>query len=520
MSKYIELVDIHKIYPDGTVALRGVNLEINRGEVLALLGENGAGKTTLMKILSGYIRQTSGEILIEGRPVKFKSTRDAIKRGIVMVHQTFSLVPNMTVLENIILGREKTSSSLTDLLKPIDIKQATSEVLRISSELGLKVPLNVPVENLPLGYRQRVEILKALYKGAKLLILDEPTTFLSPIEVEELTEFIRKFKEAGNTVIFVTHKIKEALRVADRIVVLRRGKVVGEFKAHEADPRELAVFMVGREINLDVVLRRNTPLVAEKPVLVVRDLWVRNDLGELAVKGVNFEVYPGEVFGIAGVEGNGQDELVEALTGLRKIEKGRILVNNVEVESPDPVRMYKLGVSHIPGDREKYGLILSFTVQENCLLSRQWEPEFTRNEVVLSWSKVRDYALRIISKFNVVTPGVQAPVRVLSGGNRQRLLVGRELTKNSRLIIAVHPTKGLDVASTLYVRENLARERDAGKAILLVSADLEEILQLSDRVAVMYEGRFLAVRKTEEYTLEELGLLMGGIEPEKVQYSR
>ncbi|MEM4663607.1 MAG: ATP-binding cassette domain-containing protein, partial [Desulfurococcaceae archaeon] len=229
MSKYIELVDIHKIYPDGTVALRGVNLEINRGEVLALLGENGAGKTTLMKILSGYIRQTSGEILIEGRPVKFKSTRDAIKRGIVMVHQTFSLVPNMTVLENIILGREKTSSSLTDLLKPIDIKQATSEVLRISSELGLKVPLNVPVENLPLGYRQRVEILKALYKGAKLLILDEPTTFLSPIEVEELMEFIRKFKEAGNTVIFVTHKIKEALRVADRIVVLRRGKVVGEF---------------------------------------------------------------------------------------------------------------------------------------------------------------------------------------------------------------------------------------------------------------------------------------------------
>lgn len=515
MEKSIELVNIHKVYPDGTVALRGVDLKIKRGEVLALLGENGAGKSTLMKILSGYIRPTHGEIRVDGKPVKFKSTRDAIKHGILMVHQTFSLVPNMTALENIILGKERRRLSLVDLFKSIDVEQARRDLEKITSGLGLKVPLDVPVEKLPLGYRQRVEILKALYKGARVLILDEPTTFLSPIEVNELLSFIERFRDVGNTVIFITHKIKEAMRVSDRIVVLRRGKVVGEFEGSKADPRELATLMVGREVNLEVVLRSRKPVEASTPVLVVRDLWVRNDLGAYAVKGVSFEVYPGEIFGVAGVEGNGQDELVEAITGLRKPEKGEIEVNGQTPRLYNPLVAYKLGISHIPGDRERYGLVLDFTVQENCLLGRQWEAGFTRGNLVISWSTVKNYAQSIIQKFNVVAPGVQAPARSLSGGNRQKLLVGRELSKNSRLIVAVHPTKGLDVASTLYVRELLAKARDEGRAVLLISADLEEILQLSDRIAVMYEGKFLAVGKTEEFTLEEIGLLMGGVEVRK-----
>ncbi len=515
MEKSIVMEDIHKVYPDGTVALRGVTVEIRKGEVLALLGENGAGKTTLMKILSGYIKPTSGRILVDGRPVKIKSTRDALKHGIVMVHQTFSLVPNMSALENIILGRESRAASFTRLLKPLDISKLREDVEKISGELGLKVPLEVPVEKLPLGFRQRVELLKAIYKGAKVLILDEPTTFLTPLEVEELFKFVKAFRERGNTVVFITHKIKEALAISDRIVVLRRGRVVGELRREEANPRVLANLMVGQEINLDVVLRAKKPVESTEPVLVVRDLWVKNDLGVYAVKGVSFEVYPGEVFGIAGVEGNGQDELIEAITGLRKPEKGRILINGSEVSGASPLAVYKAGASHIPGDREKYGLVLDFSVLENSILSRQWEQRFTRGGVLVAWDKVKEYAASLVKAFSVVAPGVEAPVKSLSGGNRQRLLVGRELTKSSKLIVAVHPTKGLDIASTMYVREILARARDEGRAVLLVSADLEEILQLSDRIAVMYEGRFLAVGKTEEFTLEEIGLLMGGVEVRK-----
>jgi simple sugar transport system ATP-binding protein len=513
-EEVVRMINIHKVYPDGTVALRGVDFNIRRGEVVALLGENGAGKTTLMKILSGFIKPTRGKIIADNTPVKFSSPRDALKRGIAMVHQIFTLVPNFTALENIVLGYEEPVIKPFTLLKPMNLERARREVEELMSSLGLKVPLDIPVQSLPLGQRQRVEILKALYKKARVLILDEPTSFLTPLEVEELFKFIRTFKGRGNSVVFITHKIKEALAIADRIVVLRHGLVSGELEASKATPEELAVLMVGREIKLDVVLRRKTPIEYTEPVLVVRDLWVKNDLGVYAVKGVSFEVYPGEIFGIAGVEGNGQDELVESITGLRRPESGEILVNGVRVGGSSALEFYRAGSSHIPGDRERYGLVINFTLSENSLLSRQWEPTFVRG-VKISWSTVKDYAKNIIERFNVITTGVDAPVRSLSGGNRQRLLVGRELTKNARLIVAVHPTKGLDIASTMYIRELLAKARDEGKAVLLVSADLEEILQLSDKVAVMYEGRFLDVRKTDEYTLEEIGLLMGGVKPEK-----
>jgi len=343
-----------------------------------------------------------------------------------------------------------------------------------------------------------------------VLILDEPTTFLTPLEVRELFKFIVRFRESGGTVIFITHKIREALEITDRIVVLRKGKVVGEVKTKEATPSKLAIMMVGEEVKLDVVMRGKGVPKGAKPVLEVKDLWVLSDLGFEAVKGVSFEVYPGEIFGIAGVEGNGQDELVQAITGLRKVLRGKVLVNGVDLTNADPIKFYSKGVSHIPGDRERFGLVLEFTITENSIISRQWEPMFSKG-FRIDWGSVKKYASWLIKAFNVVATSLGQPVKTLSGGNRQRLLVGRELSKKPSLIIAVHPTKGLDIASTMYVRQLLAKARDEGKAVLLVSADLDEIMQLSDRIAVMYEGRFMGIKKADELTMEEIGLMMGGI---------
>ncbi|MCS7099762.1 MAG: ABC transporter ATP-binding protein, partial [Sulfolobales archaeon] len=506
---------VHKVYSDGTVALRGVNLEIREKEVLGLLGENGAGKTTLMKILSGFLKPTKGHILIDSKLVKFGSSRDALDRGIAMVHQIFTLVPNLTSLENIVLGYEA-RGGLLSVLKPMDYRELSLKVSELSDRLGLKVPLDVPVEKLSLGLRQRVEILKALYKGARVLILDEPTTFLTAIEVKELFKFIESFRESGGSVVFITHKIKEVLSIADRIVVLRKGLVSGEVPTPKATPELLAELMVGREVDLNVSFRSLQPVKQEKPVLKVENLWVYGDLGVPAVKGVSFEVYPGEIFGVAGVEGNGQDELVEALTGLRKPSSGSIAIGGVPVDRADALVVYKAGASHIPGDRERYGLAVEFPVFENSVIGRQWESSFS-SRVWIRWSRVRQYAEEVVRRFNVITPSIFVPARALSGGNRQRLLVGRELTRDSKLIVAMHPTKGLDIVSTIYVRELLAKARNEGKAVLLVSADLEEILQLSNRMAVMYEGKFLAVGRAEDFTLEEIGMLMGGVVPGRLK---
>ncbi len=506
----VEMKDIVKIYPDGTVALRGVDLTAYKGEILGLLGENGAGKTTLMKILSGILQPTRGEIYVEGRRVKFKNPSDALALGIGMVHQHFTLVPPFNALENIVLGIESPHGKPgSDLVLPLKKEELVKKVKKLIEETGLHVPLNIPVEKLPLGLRQRIEILKVLYRGINLLILDEPTTFLTPLEVEELFKIMKRLKEQGKTIIFITHKIREALTITDRIVVLRAGKVVGEVPTEKATPEKLAEMMVGKEMKLDVVLR-GEGVVVEKPVLEVRDLWVKNDLGLMAVKGVSFEVYPGEIFGIAGVEGNGQSELVEAITGLRKPEKGKIIIEGVDITGKGPIEFYKLKSSHIPGDRDRYGLVLEFTVAENSVLNRQWEPIFTKG-FRLDWSKVKEYAKEIIKRFNIIAPSVDTPAKSLSGGNRQRLVVGRELSKEPKLIVAVHPTRGLDIASTMYIREILAKMRDQGKAVLLVSADLDEIMQLSDRIAVMYEGKFMGIKKAKETTRREIGLLMGGI---------
>ncbi len=512
----VEMRGIHKIYPDGTVALRGVDLKLYKGEVLGLLGENGAGKTTLMKILSGFIKPTAGEIYVNGERVKFRTPADALAKGIAMVHQIFTLVLPLTALENIILGKEVLKPEAFSTLKPLKLEDARKKVEELMKATGFKIPLDTPVELLPLGARQKIEILKALYKGANILILDEPTTFLTLLEVNELFRFIRKFKESGGTVVFISHKIREVLEITDRIVVLRHGKVVGELPTSEATPEKLAVMMVGKEIKLDVILRGKGARKTEGPVLKVEDLWVESDLGYDAVKGVSFEVYPGEIFGIAGVEGNGQDELVQAITGLRPAKRGKIILNGEDVTNSTPIDLYKRGISHIPGDRERFGLVLEFSVTENGVISRQWEPIFTKG-FRLDWGSVKRYVSWLVKRFNVVTSSLDAPAKSLSGGNRQRLLVGRELSKKPSLIVAVHPTKGLDIASTMYVRELLAKARDEGKAILLVSADLDEILQLSDRIAVMYEGQFMGIMKAEEATLEKIGLMMGGVRPEEAK---
>ncbi len=509
MKPLVEMRDIVKIYPDGTVALRGVTIEGYPHEILGLLGENGAGKTTLMKILSGLLQPTEGSIYINGQKVKFKNPSDGLKLGIGMVHQHFTLVPPYTALQNIILGLETPFRKPLSTLRRIEEKASEEKIKELMAQTGLEVPLHVPVEELPIGLRQRVEILKVLYRGVNILILDEPTTFLTPQEVDSLFEIMKKIKEAGKIVIFITHKIKEALTITDRIVVLRKGKVVGELKKEEATPEKLAEMMVGPGIKLDVVYRGRGPL-KETPYLKVRDLWVKNDLGETAVKGVNLEVYPGEILGIAGVEGNGQDELVEAITGLRKPFRGEITILGKKISSSNPIDYYRLGLSHIPGDRDKYGLVLDFTLVENSVLGRQWEPLFTSG-LRLNWGKVRKFTRNVLRNFNVVASSIEAKAKSLSGGNRQRLVVGRELSKSPEIIVAVHPTRGLDIASTMYIREILSKMREEGKAVLLVSADLDEIFQITDRIAVIYNGEIIGVEKTDETNRREIGLLMGGV---------
>lgn len=502
----VEMRAIHKVYPDGTVALRGVDFRLEPGEIVALLGENGAGKTTLMKILSGLLRPTRGDILVDGRAVQFRNPADALEAGIGMVHQAFALVPPFTGLQNIILGQEGSGS-----LAPLQDEAARRRVMDLAEETGLSISLDVPVESLPIGVQQRVEILKTLYRGTSVLILDEPTSALTPSEVADLFQFLDRLKASGKSIVFITHKLNEVLEISDRVVVLRSGQVTGEVLSGQATAEQLAEMMVGRKF-VPRVSRSAKP--AGLPVLTVRNLRVTNDQGALAVRDLSFEVRAGEVFGIAGVEGNGQSELVQGLTGLRPLTQGEISLNGARVHRLNPLELYRRGVGHIPEDKARFGLAPNFDVIENALLGRQGDPAFTTWMGRLNWSTILTYARKLVERFKVVTPSIRTAVRSLSGGNQQRLLVGRELSKQPVLIVAVHPTRGLDIASTVYIRELLMLMRDEGKGVLLVSADLDEILELSDRIAVMYEGMFIGTAKAEEFGREEIGLMMGGIAPE------
>lgn len=502
---FIEMKAIKKVYPDGTVALRGVDFDIGRGEIVGLLGENGAGKTTLMKILSGLLPLTEGEISVDGKRVNFRNPSDALKLGIGMVHQVFALVPPYTAVENILLGQESAGS-----LAFLDLETARKRLADLAAETGLQVPLDTPIELLPVGVRQRVEILKVLYRGTDVLILDEPTSSLTPLEVDELFRIMRRLKGAGKAIVFITHKLREVLEISDRIVVLRNGLVTGRLPTGEATSEKLAVMMVGKEVVPRVSREEKEP---GEPVLAVKNLQVMSDFGTFAVKDLSFEVKAGEIFGVAGVEGNGQSELVQALTGLRPPASGEIKLNGVDVVAFNSRELYGMGVCHVPEDTVRFGLALNFDVAENSILGRQWEPEFLLGLGRLNGKRIIEFARRLVETFNVITPSLKTAVRSLSGGNRQRLVVGRELSKQPALIVAAHPTRGLDISSTVYIRELLVKMRDEGKGVLLISADLDEIMMLSDRIAVMYEGEFLGVGKAEELSREKVGMMMGGIRP-------
>jgi len=505
----LEMKGIVKVYPDGTRALKGVDLTVYRGEILGLLGENGAGKTTLMKILFGMLHPTSGKIYIRGKETRFRSPAEAIAEGIGMVHQHFTLVEVFDALHNIILGMEGHG-----LFSKIDVDRAREKLQRLMEDLNFKVPLDVPVEELPVGVQQRIEILKMLFRNVDVLILDEPTAVLTPIEVEELFAVLKKLKSEGKTIIFISHKLNEVMELTDRVTVIRKGEVVRTVRTSEATPQLLARLMVGR----DVVLRiKKPPKEPGEAILEVKDLWVRGDRGEDAVKGLTFQVRAGEIFGIAGVEGNGQTELVEAITGLRKPEKGRIFLNGQDVTGRTPRELYDAGKAHIPEDRTHMGLILDMTVTENSILGMQWKKELQRWKGTIDWGKARNHARKLIEQFEVSAPGVEAPVKSLSGGNQQKLIVAREVSKRPLLVIAAQPTRGVDVASTEYIRNYLIRLRNEGKAVLLISADLDEVLQLSDRMGVIYEGEFMGIVRPGEVSTQDIGMMMGGIRYEELR---
>ncbi len=501
MPPVLELRGITKAFP-GVLANDHIDLTLEEGEVHALLGENGAGKTTLMNILYGLYTPDEGEIYIRGRRVEIHEPRDAIAQGIGMVHQHFMLIPVMTVTENVMLGVESVRGGLF-----LDRAAAAQRIREISEQYGLKVNPDAYIKDLPVGVQQRVEIIKILYRHADILILDEPTAVLTPQEVEDLFAIIRSLVSQGKSVIFISHKLKEVLTIADRITVLRQGRVVGTTRPAETDERQLAAMMVGREVMLEV---EKQPAQPAGPVLEVEGLRVLDDLGNVAVDGVSFTIEAGEVLGIAGVQGNGQTELVEALTGLRPIESGRVRILGEETTHATPRQILEKGVAHVPEDRQRDGLVLPFPVMDNLVLNTYYLPPFAQG-VVIQRPAIERAAEERVRQFDVRTPSIYTPVASLSGGNQQKVIVAREFSRPIRLLIAAQPTRGLDVGSIEYIHRRLLEKRDQGCAVLLVSTELDEIMALSDRIAVMYEGHIMDILPAEQATREQLGLLMAGI---------
>lgn len=496
---YVQVEDVHKVYPDGVHALKGVTVDFRRGEVHGLLGENGAGKSTLMRILFGQIRPTGGRILIDGSRVDFGSPRDAISHGIGMVFQHFMLVPSFTGFENIMLGLRAGEGLMTQ-------DEVRRSATALAERLGLKVGLDGLVEDMPMGERQRVEVLKLLVRNVNLLILDEPTSALTPLEAEELLKVMRRLRDDGRTIVFVTHKLREALSACDRITVMRRGIKVDTVDARSADIRSLALMMVGKEVLPET--RKGAGRFG-KVLLEVKDLVALNDAGKEAIRGISFSVREGEIFGIAGVSGNGQKELVEVITGLRRAESGVILVSGVPAMRLTPREIYDLGMAHIPEDRLGRGVVLPLPVKDNLLLGLQFRPRF-EEKMMIKEEAVRENARSLIKEFSIAATE-DSPVKSLSGGNIQRVVVAREFSKSPRLIVASQPTTGLDISATEFVRGELLKMRDEGKAVLLVSSELEEVTGLSDTMAVMYEGQFTGVGRPEDFTPEQIGLMMGGV---------
>lgn len=496
----LELRGVTKRFP-GVLANDHVDLSVEGGEIHALLGENGAGKTTLMNVLFGLYHADEGEILVDDRPILFGSPGDAIAAGLGMVHQHFMLVPVFTVTENIILGTEPTG-----MLGSLNRREARRRVEEISAQFGLAVPPDAVVEELPVGVQQRVEILKALYRQAEVLILDEPTAVLTPQETDELFSVLRSLKAAGKGVIFITHKLKEVLAVADRITVLRRGKVVGAADPTSTSDEELAAMMVGRAVQLTVTKTAAKP---GAPVLSLSDVKVLDDRGFVAVDGVSLAVHAGEIVCIAGVQGNGQTELVEALTGLRAVDEGSVTLEGEDITKANANQVLDAGVGHVPEDRLRDGLIVDFSIADNMVLDTFDRPPFARwivrnDEAVLAAAGER------AKDFDVRTPSVLQFASTLSGGNQQKVIVAREFSRPIKLLIASQPTRGLDVGSIEYIHARIVQKRDEGAAIIIVSPELDEVLALADRIAVMYRGRIVGIVDAGTASREQIGLLMAG----------
>ncbi len=497
----LELVSITKRFP-GVLANDHVDLRLEEGQVLGLLGENGAGKSTLMNILYGLYHQDEGEIYVRGRLAEIHDPRDAIALGIGMVHQHFMLVPVLTVTENVMLGMESMRHGVV-----LDRPKAAQRIRELSNRYGLDVDPDATVEDLPVGIQQRVEIIKLLYRNADILILDEPTAVLVPQEVEGLVEVIRSLVGQGKSVIFISHKLKEVLEISDRIVVLQRGRSVGTTTPSESDERRLASMMVGRDVILEVPKGPPSP---GEVVLSVEDLVVKADHDKVAVAGISFQVREGEIVGVAGVQGNGQTELVEALTGLRAVESGQIVVDGHDLAHASPRQVTEHGTAHIPEDRRRDGVVLNYTVADNLILNTYYLPPMAKG-LVMQEAAIRDQANRLIAEYDVRTPSPDTPVGNLSGGNQQKVIVARELSRPVRLTIASQPTRGLDVGSIEYIHAQLVRKRDEGAAVFVVSAELDEVMALADRIMVMFEGRVMGTVDAAVATKEELGLLMAGV---------
>ncbi|MFC4777229.1 ABC transporter ATP-binding protein [Paenibacillus sp. GCM10023252] len=495
----VELKGITKRFP-GLVANDSINFELRRGEIHALLGENGAGKSTLMNILFGLYQPDEGEIVVNGVPTVIDGASTAIDLGIGMVHQHFKLVEPFTVAENIVLGNEPRNGIA------ISYKQANDKVRSISERYGLRVDPQVRIQDITVGMQQRVEILKTLYRGADILIFDEPTAVLTVQEIEELIEILRSLAAEGKSIILITHKLKEIMTIADRVTVIRRGKVIRTVLKAETNEKELASLMVGREVNFQVSKTKSTP---GDVVLSVNHLQMKGEQGKSILNGVEFQIRAGEILGIAGVDGNGQSELVQAITGMRSLQGGVVQLNGRDVTNRSPREISVAGVGHIPEDRHKHGLVLDFSLSENMILGSYFEPEFGRG-LFLDFKAMNTLASKLVDEFDVRTSGIGVQARALSGGNQQKAIIARELWQDPDLLIAVQPTRGLDIGAIEYVHKRLVEARNNGKAILLISFELDELYALSDRIAVMYEGRLMGEVDADVRDDEQLGLMMAG----------
>ena len=497
----LELKEITKRFP-GVLANDRISISVDRGEVLGLLGENGAGKTTLMNILSGIYRPDAGEILIGGTVRNFHDPHQAIDAGIGMVHQHFQLVPVFDVVESVALGAE----TVTGWLGTFGRAAARRRVVELSKQHGLDVDPDAKIEDLPVGVRQRVEILKALYRKSDILVLDEPSAVLTPAETHDLFKIIRGLTAGGTSVIFITHKLGEVLEVADRITVLRRGAVAGTVRPAGTSREELANLMVGRDVDL---LVSKGPAKPAGVVLSVKNVQVMDDRLQMAVKGVSLEVRAGEIVAVAGVHGNGQTELVEAIVGLRTIDSGEIVIGGENVVHASPRRVADLGVAHIPEDRMRDGLIAGMTVEENYILDSYHRAPYS-SRGWLHAQEVAAAAAQGVRDYHIQTPSIDTIASSLSGGNQQKVVVAREFSRRVKLVVAAQPTRGLDVGSIEYIHTRLVEQRDAGAAILIVSTELDEVLAVADRIAVMFDGRIAGILEGASATREAVGILMGG----------